>query len=91
MGWLHNRNCSLEVHGCPARHPNNVPEAINTIQLEHTTALPTIPAHREDIQRPYVVMGIKGLAQVIQENAPDAIKNVEIKHEFGRKIAIVSG
>lgn len=36
-------------------------------------------------------MGIKGLAQVIQENAPDAIKNVEIKHEFGRKIAIVSG
>ncbi|RPB21457.1 PIN domain-like protein [Terfezia boudieri ATCC MYA-4762] len=33
-------------------------------------------------------MGIKGLAQVIQEYAPDAIKKVEIKHQFGRKIAI---
>ena len=35
-------------------------------------------------------MGIKGLTQVIQEYAPDAIKKVEIKHQFGRKIAIVS-
>ncbi|KAF8424143.1 PIN domain-like protein [Tirmania nivea] len=33
-------------------------------------------------------MGIRGLAQVIQEYAPDAIKKVEIKHQFGRKIAI---
>ncbi|KAF8449659.1 PIN domain-like protein [Terfezia claveryi] len=33
-------------------------------------------------------MGIKGLAQLIQEYAPDAIKKVEIKHQFGRKIAI---
>lgn len=35
-------------------------------------------------------MGIKGLTQVIQEYAPDAIKKVDIKHQFGRKIAIVS-
>lgn len=34
-------------------------------------------------------MGIKGLAQVIQEHAPDAFKKVEIKNQFGRKIAIV--
>ena len=30
------------------------------------------------------------LASVINENAPDAIKNGEIKNHFGRKVAIVS-
>ena len=35
-------------------------------------------------------MGIKGLTPIIQEFAPDAIKKVEIKSQFGRKIAIVS-
>lgn len=35
-------------------------------------------------------MGIKGLTLIIQENAPDAIKKVDIKNQFGRKIAIVS-
>lgn len=29
------------------------------------------------------------LTQVIQEEAPDAIKNGEIKNHFGRKVAIV--
>ena len=29
------------------------------------------------------------LYQVISENAPDAIKNGEIKNHFGRKVAIV--
>ncbi|KAF8468810.1 flap endonuclease 1 [Kalaharituber pfeilii] len=33
-------------------------------------------------------MGIKGLFQIVQEYAPDAIKKVDIKHQFGRKIAI---
>ena len=34
-------------------------------------------------------MGIKGLAQVIQDNCPDAIKAGDIKAHFGRKVAIV--
>lgn len=33
-------------------------------------------------------MGIKHLAQVIQENCPNAIKAGEIKNHFGRKVAI---
>ncbi|KAL1995457.1 hypothetical protein VTN49DRAFT_1644 [Thermomyces lanuginosus] len=33
-------------------------------------------------------MGIKGLFQVISENAPDAIKTGDIKNHFGRKVAI---
>ncbi|KAF8247734.1 flap endonuclease-like protein 1 [Wilcoxina mikolae CBS 423.85] len=33
-------------------------------------------------------MGIKGLYQVISDNAPDAIKNSDIKQHFGRKVAI---
>jgi flap endonuclease-1 len=35
-------------------------------------------------------MGIKGLFQIIKEEAPDAIKEGEIKNQFGRKVAIVS-
>jgi len=34
-------------------------------------------------------MGIKQLFQVIKEEAPDAIKEGEIKNQFGRKVAIV--
>ena len=33
-------------------------------------------------------MGIKGLMKVIADNAPDAIKEDEIKNFFGRKVAI---
>ena len=33
---------------------------------------------------------IAELAQIIHENAPDAIKTGEIKNHFGRKVAIVS-
>ncbi|EDN03397.1 flap endonuclease [Histoplasma mississippiense (nom. inval.)] len=33
-------------------------------------------------------MGIKHLYQIIQENAPDAVKAGEIKNHFGRKVAI---
>ncbi|KAK5115493.1 Elongation of fatty acids protein 2 [Meristemomyces frigidus] len=33
-------------------------------------------------------MGIKNLTQVIKENCPDAIKEGEIKNQFGRKVAI---
>ncbi|KAG8529345.1 Elongation of fatty acids protein 2 [Bacidia gigantensis] len=33
-------------------------------------------------------MGIKRLAQIIHEHAPDAIKTGEIKNHFGRKVAI---
>ncbi|KAF7190900.1 Flap endonuclease 1 [Pseudocercospora fuligena] len=33
-------------------------------------------------------MGIKHLYQVIKENCPDAIKEGEIKNQFGRKVAI---
>nr|A1CJ75.2 RecName: Full=Flap endonuclease 1; Short=FEN-1; AltName: Full=Flap structure-specific endonuclease 1 [Aspergillus clavatus NRRL 1] len=33
-------------------------------------------------------MGIKHLFQVIQENAPDAVKSGDIKNHFGRKVAI---
>jgi hypothetical protein len=35
-------------------------------------------------------MGIKHLHQLIQEHAPEAIKQGEIKNQFGRKVAIVS-
>ncbi|KAF6817874.1 DNA-repair protein rad2 [Colletotrichum musicola] len=35
-------------------------------------------------------MGIKQLYQIIKEEAPDAIKESEIKAHFGRKVAIVS-
>jgi flap endonuclease-1 len=35
-------------------------------------------------------MGIKQLTAVIREEAPDAIKEGEIKNQFGRKVAIVS-
>lgn len=35
-------------------------------------------------------MGIKHLYQIIKEEAPDAIKEGEIKNHFGRKVAIVS-
>lgn len=35
-------------------------------------------------------MGIKQLFQIIKEEAPDAIKEGEIKNQFGRKVAIVS-
>ncbi|KAH1329460.1 Elongation of fatty acids protein 2 [Aspergillus fumigatus] len=35
-------------------------------------------------------MGIKHLFQVIQENAPDAIKAGDIKNHFGRKVAILT-
>ncbi|KAI5814844.1 PIN domain-like protein [Pyronema omphalodes] len=33
-------------------------------------------------------MGIKGLFQIISDNAPDAIRNSDIKQHFGRKVAI---
>lgn len=35
-------------------------------------------------------MGIKGLFQIVKEEAPNAIKEGEIKNQFGRKVAIVS-
>lgn len=35
-------------------------------------------------------MGIKQLFQVVKEEAPDAVKEGEIKNQFGRKVAIVS-
>jgi hypothetical protein len=34
-------------------------------------------------------MGIKQLFQIIKEEAPDAVKEGEIKNHFGRKVAIV--
>lgn len=34
-------------------------------------------------------MGIKQLFQIIKEEAPEAIKEGEIKNQFGRKVAIV--
>ena len=33
-------------------------------------------------------MGIKGLYQVLKEHCPEAIKEGEIKNQFGRKVAI---
>lgn len=35
-------------------------------------------------------MGIKQLFSIIKEEAPGAIKEGEIKNQFGRKVAIVS-
>lgn len=35
-------------------------------------------------------MGIKQLFSIIKEEAPDAIKEGDIKTQFGRKVAIVS-
>ena len=35
-------------------------------------------------------MGIKHLFQIIKDEAPDAIKEGDIKNQFGRKVAIVS-
>lgn len=34
-------------------------------------------------------MGIKNLFSIIKDEAPDAVKEGEIKNQFGRKIAIV--
>jgi flap endonuclease-1 len=34
-------------------------------------------------------MGIKQLFSIIKDEAPDAIKEGEIKNQFGRKVAIV--
>lgn len=34
-------------------------------------------------------MGIKQLFSIIKEEAPEAIKEGEIKNQFGRKVAIV--
>jgi flap endonuclease-1 len=34
-------------------------------------------------------MGIKQLFSIIKDEAPDAIKEGEIKNHFGRKVAIV--
>lgn len=34
-------------------------------------------------------MGIKQLFSILKDEAPDAIKEGEIKNQFGRKIAIV--
>ena len=34
-------------------------------------------------------MGIKNLFQIIKEEAPDAVKEGDIKNKFGRKVAIV--
>jgi flap endonuclease-1 len=34
-------------------------------------------------------MGIKQLFQIIKEEAPEAVKEGEIKNQFGRKVAIV--
>lgn len=34
-------------------------------------------------------MGIKQLFQIIKDEAPEAIKEGEIKNQFGRKVAIV--
>jgi hypothetical protein len=35
-------------------------------------------------------MGIKQLFSIIKDEAPEAIKEGEIKNQFGRKVAIVS-
>lgn len=35
-------------------------------------------------------MGIKQLFQIIKDEAPEAIKEGDIKNQFGRKVAIVS-
>jgi flap endonuclease-1 len=34
-------------------------------------------------------MGIKQLFSIIRDEAPDAVKEGEIKNQFGRKVAIV--
>ena len=34
-------------------------------------------------------MGIKQLFSIIREEAPEAVKEGEIKNQFGRKVAIV--
>lgn len=34
-------------------------------------------------------MGIKALFSIIKDEAPDAIKEGDIKNQFGRKVAIV--
>lgn len=34
-------------------------------------------------------MGIKQLFSILKDEAPDAIKEGEIKNQFGRKVAIV--
>jgi flap endonuclease-1 len=33
-------------------------------------------------------MGIKGLTQLIGDTCPEALKETEVKHYFGRKVAI---
>jgi hypothetical protein len=54
--------------------------------------LQDLPFHTrlEKIEDKTVTMGIKQLFQIIKEEAPDSIKEGEIKNQFGRKVAIVS-
>jgi flap endonuclease-1 len=35
-------------------------------------------------------MGIKNLFSIIKDEAPEAVKEGDIKNQFGRKVAIVS-
>lgn len=50
---------------------------------------PQIP-YEEPRTRVIATMGIKQLFSIIKEEAPGAIKEGEIKNQFGRKVAIVS-
>lgn len=42
-----------------------------------------------DCERKPAIMGIKQLFSIIKDEAPEAIKEGEIKNQFGRKVAIV--
>lgn len=56
---------------------------------QHTFSCPST-TRREHTEEKFAKMGIKQLFQIIKEEAPDAIKEGEIKNQFGRKVAIVS-
>lgn len=60
----------------------------------HSQANPPLssssPIQHASTEKKAAKMGIKQLFQIIKEEAPDAIKEGEIKNQFGRKVAIVS-
>ena len=68
----------------------------STLQvLPSTTTTHYIPLKRlivnsKDFHTTTAIMGIKQLFSIIKDEAPDAVKEGEIKNQFGRKIAIVS-
>lgn len=66
----------------------HLPPAL-TCSIPHLCLIGTDGHSESRGARATATMGIKQLFSIIKEEAPDAIKEGEIKNQFGRKVAIV--